>query len=118
MNIIINENISLISVQQEFHLVYPYLKIDFFLISKGVNPNRLLENSSKIFKEFQTKESSNSIVITPKMSVNELEKLFFTEYGLKILIYRNSGRIWLATSATESWTLEEQNKQGKALNLD
>jgi hypothetical protein len=31
-------------------------------------------------------------------------------------VYRKSGKIWLETTVTDSWTLEEQNKQGESLS--
>jgi hypothetical protein len=28
-------------------------------------------------------------------------------------LFRNSGKIWLETGATDSWSLEDQNKEGE-----
>ncbi len=46
------------------------------------------------------------------MSVSELEQLFLTKYGLNAQVFRRSGNLWLQTSATDHWTLAEQNRKG------
>jgi hypothetical protein len=63
-------------------------------------------------------DRENSIIITPELTVSELVKQITNSYRLEIQLCRKSGRIWLETSATDSWTLEMQNKQGEALNFD
>lgn len=63
-------------------------------------------------------DRENSIIITPELTVSELVKQITNSYQLEIQLYRKSGRIWLETSATDSWTLEMQNKQGEALNFN
>jgi hypothetical protein len=50
------------------------------------------------------------------MTVTEIEKSFNRFYGLNTQILRKSGNIWLGTTVTDNWTLEEQNKQGESLS--
>jgi hypothetical protein len=45
-----------------------------------------------------------------------LEGHFSDIYGLDVSIYRQSGKAWLETSATDSWTLAQQNKMGEELS--
>ena len=121
MNIRIDDNLSLLSVQQEFHLEFPYLKINFIETIKsrtGTIQKKLLDKSEKTFTEFILEDRENSIIITPELTVSELVKQITNSYRLEIQLCRKSGRIWLETSATDSWTLEMQNKQGEALNFD
>jgi hypothetical protein len=37
-------------------------------------------------------------------------------YGIHVQLFRKSGKVWINTSVTSSWTLEEQNKQGEVLS--
>ena len=60
--------------------------------------------------------TEESVVITSKMTVTEIEKSFNRFYGLNTQILRKSGNIWLGTTVTDNWTLEEQNKQGESLS--
>lgn len=52
-------------------------------------------------------------MITPDMTVTDLEQSFNTIYGLGVQVFRKSGKIWLETTVTDGWTLEEQNRQGE-----
>ncbi len=119
MNIKIDDSLTLLSVQQEFNRIFPYLRINFFQTFKdksGIVQRKLLEKCIRTFGEFRLNNSDDVIDIIPEMSVSDLEKKFLNEYGLKTQVYRSSGRIWLETNATDSWTLEEQNSQGEALS--
>jgi hypothetical protein len=33
-----------------------------------------------------------------------------------VQVFRKSGKVWLETTVTDGWTLEEQNLQGEALS--
>jgi hypothetical protein len=46
------------------------------------------------------------------MTVAELERLFVENFGLNAQVFRRSGTLWLQTSATDNWTLAEQNRKG------
>ena len=50
------------------------------------------------------------------MTVNELEQRFSDVYGLGVQVFRKSGNVWLETTVTDGWTLEQQNKQGESLD--
>ena len=50
------------------------------------------------------------------MTVTELERQFRELYGLHVLVFRKSGKVWLETTVTDGWTLAEQNNQGEALS--
>jgi hypothetical protein len=49
------------------------------------------------------------------MKVIELEAMFTNYYALKTQVFRKSGKIWLETTVTDAWTLEEQNSQGETI---
>lgn len=115
----INEHTTLGSVQNQFNEVYPYLKISFY--SKYLDKQngvkiKLLDQFDKelVHLSKNVKEKIN-FLITPDLSVTQLDQLFVDNFGLHILIHRNSGRLWLQINATDSWSLEEQNKQGEDL---
>lgn len=120
MKIRINDSISLLSFQEEFNRMFPYLKINFFTISNkstGVFTRKLMDKCTRNFGEFRIANEINEIIITPDTTVSDLETKLNSTYNLSAQVYRNSGRIWLETNATDSWTLEEQNRQGEDLSL-
>lgn len=119
MKIIIDDNSTLFEIQEEFTKMFPFLKIEFFLkklTPTALSPHKLVKSTGKTIADYGTNDSKTSIIITPQMTVSHLEQCFNSEYGISIKVYRNSWRVWLETTVTECWTLEEQNRQGEALS--
>lgn len=119
MELVIDDKKRVFSIQEDFNTFFPFLKLEFFskpLHSSGTVARRLLSHDSRTLEECRTIQNNQGISINPSMTVAELEKNFRETYGLGIQVFRKSGKVWLETTLTESWTLEEQNKQGEALS--
>lgn len=119
MKITINDSRKISAIQEDFNAMFPYLKIEFF--SKlhkvgGSSPKKSMKSSTKTLGECRTVHKKGSVNITPEMTVSELEQNFADTYGLSVQVFRKSGKVWLETTITDSWTLEEQNKQGEELS--
>lgn len=115
----ITENTSITSIQEAFRSLFPYLSIRFFSApQKPGEPVHLrsIENSEKTLKQLRKKNSPGDITITPETVVADLENKFNNLYGIEVQVYRQSGKAWLETTLTDSWTLDEQNQQGEALS--
>jgi hypothetical protein len=119
MKIIINDRRKVFAIQESFNEQFPYLKLEFFSKphkSGGATSKKYLKNNSKTIGECRTIHNSGSITITPLMTVAELEQRFSDVYGLGAQVFRKSGTVWLETTVTDGWSLEEQNSQGEALS--
>jgi len=57
------------------------------------------------------------VTIPTAMTVQELEDVFRDELGLYIQVFRKSGRVWLETTATDTWSLVKQNAEGQELSI-
>ena len=119
MKITINDRRKIFAIQEEFNIVFPYLKLEFF--SKphkpgGESAKKFVKHSSKTIGECRTVHNNGKITITPNMTVTDLEQNFGDVYGLGVQVFRQSGKAWLETTVTDGWTLEEQNRQGEALS--
>lgn len=120
MEIVINDQRKINAVQDDFNKIFPYLKLEFF--SKSHNPGeanskKYLTPHNKTIGEYRLRKGdTKTIVITPEMTVNDLEQRFGNIYGLGVQVFRQSGRVWLETTVTDSWTLREQNRQGEELS--
>jgi hypothetical protein len=119
MKIQISDNRKIMAIQDEFNRMFPYLKLEFF--SKphkpgGQSPKNLIEHNSKTLAECRVIHKEGDLVITPTMTVIDLEQSFYNNYGLSAHVFRKSGRVWLETTVTDGWTLEEQNREGEALS--
>ncbi|HSH68185.1 MAG TPA: hypothetical protein VLB84_20815 [Bacteroidia bacterium] len=119
MKIIINDNRKIADIQEEFHKNFPYLKLVFFSQThepKAGTSRVLMQPANKTVGECRTKHNKGIIEIEPGMSVMQLEQHLNNIFGLGVQVFRQSGRVWLETTITDSWTLEEQNQQGEALS--
>lgn len=119
MKITINDHRKIFAIQEEFNTVFPYLKLEFFSKPNkpgGASAKKIIKHSSKILGECRTVHNRGQITISPNMTVANLEQSFSDVYGLGIQIFRKSGKVWLETTVTNGWTLEEQNRQGESLS--
>lgn len=119
MKIIINDHRKIFAIQKDFTKQFPYLKIEFFAKPHkigGASSKKMMETSSKTLGECRTIHNAGIITITPQMKVADLEQNFMDVYGLSVQVFRKSGKIWLETTVTDTWTLEEQNQQGEELS--
>ena len=119
MKIAINDRRKIFAIQADFINMFPYLRIEFFSKpheSGGGSPKKMMKHPHKTLGECRTIHKSGSLTITPQMTVAELENHFRDIYGLSVQIFRKSGKVWLETTVTDTWTLEEQNRQGQELS--
>ena len=119
MKITINDHRKIFAIQDEFNSIFPYLKLEFF--SKphkhvGTSAKKFIKHNSKTLGECRTIHNKGQITISSHMTVADLEQSFRDIYGLEVQVFRNSGKVWLETTVTDGWTLEEQNRQGEALS--
>ncbi len=56
--------------------------------------------------------NEGDFILTPTSTVSEVEQGFETLFGIHTQVFRKSGRLWLETTSTDSWSLKEQNEVG------
>lgn len=119
MKLKITDSRKITEIQEDFSRIFPFLKIEFFSRPHKVEGGTAREHRyhpSKTLGECRTIQKPGEISISPLMTVGELEQIFAENYGLSVQVFRKSGKVWLETTLTDQWTLEEQNKQGEALS--
>lgn len=119
MKITINDRRKIFAIQKDFTAAFPYLKLEFFSKPHSVgggSPKKIMTPNSKTLGECRTIHNTGTITIIPGMTVSDLEQNFKDVYGLSVQIFRKSGKVWLETTVTDGWTLEEQNRQGEELS--
>jgi hypothetical protein len=117
----INKRTTIDSIKNQFSLVFPYLKLEFFKkphYSVTGRLRRYLHDDNTRLSTISTRITPGLITLISQMKVGELESMFETDYGLHVQVFRKSGNVWLETTATDSWTLEQQNEEGRSLQSD
>ena len=119
MKIHIDDSKTLEDVKNEFSGVFPYLKIEFFekAHSDGAgSPKSELIDENLSIGNIRTQHNEGEVEINAEMAVGEVERRFEENYGIHVQVFRKSGDIWLETSATDDWSLADQNETGKEMS--
>ncbi len=100
--------------QEDFHLQYGGLKIEFYQdahkVFEGSHKNQEASNEST-FEELVPGFKEINIDLNENQTVAELEAAFET-MGLHAQIFRRSNKVWLQTTSTDHWSLQTQNRKG------
>jgi len=119
MHLHIAPNRLISEVQKEFNRLFPFLKIEFFnsrLVQRsGFSAQQIIPQNRKI-GDNQAQITDGDIEIREEMKVNELEKLFKEKFSLAVQVFRKSGNLWLETTMTDNWTLQQQNEHGREIS--
>jgi len=121
MILTIKDDRKISEIQESFNTSFPYLKLEFFKKMHGVkelSPFKGMVDSDKTIGQIRTIQNDGFITVTPKMTVAELEQEFGKIFGLSAQVFRKSGKMWIETTVTDKWTLEQQNSEGEALTVE
>jgi len=116
MSILVTPDKSLQSIQQEFHAKFPYLKIEFFRKKhekEAASPRSAMLPVKQSLREAGGIEGNEEMSIDGHLKVSNFEAHFQDHYGIGIQVFRKSGKVWLLTTATDGWTLSQENREGK-----
>lgn len=119
MKLLINDHRKIFAIQEDFDILFPYLKLEFFSKPQRVGSipsGKPIKHPSKTLGECRVIHNKGKLTVTSQMTVSELVNNFSDVYGLTVKIFRKSGKAFLETTVTDKWTLEEQNKQGEELS--
>lgn len=115
----ISPNRLISDIQKEFNTVFPFLKIEFFnnrsLSRSDYSSKQVIPPTRKI-SDSQLAISDAGIEIDQEMKVSELEQLFKDQFSLAVQVFRKSGNLWLETTMTDNWTLQQQNNHGREIS--
>ena len=96
-------------IQAAFNTRYPYLKIE--MAKRGGGKAEVMQGN-----EVMSKVPAAAISMSKQQTVARLEQEFLEKAGLQIKVYRKFCNVWIETTLTNDWTLEQQNTEGKLLS--
>jgi hypothetical protein len=114
----LNDHKTIDALQKQFNGAFPYLKIEFFKKphreGQGTGPASLYDTGMEVGR-IRRAGGPGRLSVSSRMTVHAFEQQLREQCGLYVQVFRKSGNIWLETSATDNWTLEEQNEEGRSL---
>lgn len=108
---------SISEVQHAFSNLFPGLKLEFYTKEHDAHEGSSAKDQYSpelIIKEIRSVHGTQIVIVDPTMSVASLESQFKEQLGLFVQVFRRSNTLWLQTSATDDWSLQEQNRKGIA----
>lgn len=116
--LVVDKKQTINGLQKAFNQHFPFLKIEFMRdnIRKGSKDlKNLVISTNEVVSKIQQKVHTGEIAFSDSTTVNALERTFLDDYGLHVQVFRKSGNIWLVTTSTDDWTLEQQNLEGESI---
>lgn len=121
MDIHIHSGSKLSEIQHEFQIRFHFLKLEFYKHTHQpgeVSGKSDLINLQKSISELAPEKEAFDWHINGLMTVAELETVFQQQLNIGVHVFRKSGINWLQTTATDGWTLAEQNSKGREMSTD
>ncbi len=103
-------------LQIRFNSAYSHLKVKFYSKSHDEFEGSSEKNevdSETLLSVVNPELKDADIDISEDITVQELENNFEEKFGLHAQVFRKSNHLWLQTSATDDWSLGEQQRKGK-----
>ncbi len=113
---IISDDKKISEVQQAFSEKFPFLKLEFYSQphGRGEGSAAVLQlDPEKTIGEVRTIHTEGNLTLDGSWSVGFFERKCWNHFGLSAQVFRRSAKIWLQTSTTDDWTLDEQNLKGE-----
>jgi len=112
----VDKPIKVSEIKKKFSEQFPFLKIEFFKKKHKATQGSLKKDIITDDFVISSAQKDNAIMYNENMLVSELEKQFDEKLKLSAQIFRKSGKTWLETTYTDSWTLKKQNEEGLELS--
>lgn len=112
MQLIINPHNTLKDIKAYFHQEFANLKIEFFNDRNGdkqVTADEIEKQTGLTLSQFSGKNTEEELRIAPEMMVNEVEMMFLDVFNVQVQVFRKSGNVWLVTTNSDFYSLEELN---------
>lgn len=114
---LIKNEMTLAEIEQQFSDQFKNLKMEFYFDEHHSKQGTIAKpiNKSKKLGDVRVRHHEGAVILSPYMTVEELESLFHDIYGLNVQIFRKSGNLWLQTTVTDTWALKDQNLKGSVV---
>jgi hypothetical protein len=112
----VDKPVQVSEIKKKFSEQFPFLKIEFFKKKHKIDQGSLKKDIITDDFVISASEKDNAIMFSENMLVSELEKQFDEKFKLSAQIFRKSGKTWLETTYTDSWSLKKQNEEGLELS--
>ncbi|HLF63192.1 MAG TPA: hypothetical protein VI603_05555 [Saprospiraceae bacterium] len=112
----IDHQTRLADIQDAFSKQFSHLRLEFYKkpheAGEG-SADREKLNRTRALSEVTKSPRMHELHFDSKMQISGLESMLEKEFGLYAQVFRRSGNLWLQTTATDGWTLDQANSKGR-----
>ena len=116
MKIDLKADLTIRDIKTTFHETFKFLKLEFFSDKKskdiGFSKDLMIDNETSL-QDLMHPFREGSVHLTGKTTVKAFEHEWMEKFGLNVQVFRKSGLLYLETTSTDEWTLEQQNNEGE-----
>lgn len=119
MIIKISTHTTIKQIQDAFAARFPFLKIEFFIDANAdgiFTANEMIKDHDKTISEISKIALSNEVEIHGNHTINELEQLFKTNFGLIAQVFHKRNHTWIVTTTSDKLTLETLNTKAEEVS--
>lgn len=112
----ISDTKTLKEIKSEFNAHFPHLKIEFYSTDHEEGEGSMktaMYDEALTLNSIRKTDTEGDLSINGHQKTSTFEENFFTHFGVSVQVFRKSGKIWLQTTATDEWTLSEQEHKGE-----
>lgn len=116
MEIYISEEAIIGNIQHDFQEAYPFLRLEFFRQPHEAGqccPQKEKIPSETPIEDIRMMHTFGWLDISRHRTAAEIEHDFRRLMGLSAQVMRKSGEMWVQTTKTDFWTLQQLNEEGQ-----
>ena len=117
MKLYVDKESVIKDIKNVFSTEYPFLKIEFYskpYTEDSFKKKEPLSGNLTLQQAIKSK-CKGEININSSRTISDLEKEL-AALGLFAEVFRRSGNVWVETSLTREWTLQQQNLEGEEIS--
>ncbi|SEW45214.1 hypothetical protein SAMN05428988_5975 [Chitinophaga sp. YR573] len=116
MEIYISEEAIISNIQSDFRKAYPFLNLEFYRQPHEVGERCCAEDKlspDTPIDDIRMMHTFGWIDISKQRTAAEVEYDFKHQLGLSVQVMRKSGKMWIQTTKTDHWTLQQLSEEAK-----
>jgi hypothetical protein len=110
----ISDDLQLKEIKAKFKIKFPHLRLEFFSEEHGVGEassyNSKFEDDIYL-KDIRVIHNEGDLAIDGQTLTGDFETGFKSLFGVNVQVLRKSGNMWLQTTTTDRWSLNEQEAE-------
>ncbi len=111
----ISDKKTLRDIQSIFNKKFPNLRLEFYSSQHDTGEGSPLQerlDPEQPLSIVRTIHTEGDLRISKDLTVADFERIFHDKFGLNVQVFRKSGNLWMQTTSTDHWTLEQQDRKG------